>query len=192
VPDWRKFCVLLNGMRAQDAWRGQLARVRRWYKQLLKRRYTDADARLADLDQLEKIAAGYETRRQFLTDLTLDPPDSTTNTGRNEDRDSTVLSTIHSAKGREWQVVRILSVVDGCIPSSRAKGAKEIDEERRLLFVAMTRAKNELELVVPQHNYFQSRHGGYGSHHVLQKRSQFVPRSISDKFRHVRYRRNNK
>jgi DNA helicase-2/ATP-dependent DNA helicase PcrA len=71
------------------------------------------------------------------------------------DEDYTILSTIHSAKGQEWRVVRILNVVDGCIPSDMVTHApEEIEEERRLLYVAMTRAKDELDLVVPQRGSF--------------------------------------
>jgi DNA helicase II / ATP-dependent DNA helicase PcrA len=89
---------------------------------------------------------------RFLTELTLDPPDATSGKAGagTKDEDYTILSTIHSAKGQEWQIVRILNVVDGCIPSDMATGStEEIEEERRLLYVAMTRAKNELDLIVP-------------------------------------------
>jgi superfamily I DNA/RNA helicase len=93
------------------------------------------------------------TCERFLTELTLDPPDATSGRAGADlkDEDYTVLSTIHSAKGQEWRIVRILNVVDGCIPSDRATGtSEEIEEERRLLYVAMTRAKDELDLIVPQ------------------------------------------
>jgi superfamily I DNA/RNA helicase len=67
------------------------------------------------------------------------------------DEDYLILSTIHSAKGQEWKSVFVLNVVDGCIPSDRATGtSEEIEEERRLLYVAMTRAKDDLNLIVPQ------------------------------------------
>src|SRR5947208_17103840 len=117
----------------------------------------DPQARAADIAQLTQIAARYRTRDTFLTDLSLDPPDETRRPGcaSATDDEFTVLSTIHSAKGREWQVVRVLNVVDGCIPTDKATTAEEIEEERRLLYVAMTRARDELDHVVPHRLYAQ-------------------------------------
>jgi DNA helicase II / ATP-dependent DNA helicase PcrA len=140
--------------------------------------------RAADIDQLEQIAAGYETRERFLTELTLDPPDATSGRARANtlDEDYTILSTIHSAKGQEWRVVRILNMVDGCIPSDMAtRTPEEIEEERRLLYVAMTRAKDELDLIVPQrfYTYHQSK---VGDQHVYACRSRFIPNAIIDSF----------
>ena len=106
--------------------------------------------------QLEQIAASYPSRERFLTELTLDPPDATSDEAGapHLDEDYLILSTIHSAKGQEWSSVFVLNVVDGCIPSDLAAGeTEEIEEERRLLYVAMTRAKNELDLIVPQRFY---------------------------------------
>jgi DNA helicase-2/ATP-dependent DNA helicase PcrA len=116
--------------------------------------------------------------------LTLDPPDATS--GRAgpslRDEDYTTLSTIHSAKGREWKVVRVLNVVDGCIPSDMATGTpEEIEEERRLLHVAMTRAKDELDLIVPQ-RFFTYNQAKSGDRHVYACVSRFIPRSIHDCF----------
>ena len=106
--------------------------------------------RRADLVQLEQIAAGYPTRERFLTELTLDPPNATSDRADTPllDEDYLILSTIHSAKGQEWGSVYILNVVDGCIPSDMATATPaEIEEERRLLYVAMTRAKDDLHLI---------------------------------------------
>ena len=106
--------------------------------------------------QLEQIAAGYPTRERFLTELTLDPPDATSDEAGAPllDEDYLILSTIHSAKGQEWKSVFVLNAVDGCIPSDLATGTTdEIEEERRLLYVAMTRAKDQLDLIVPQRFY---------------------------------------
>ena len=103
--------------------------------------------------QLEQIAAGYPSRERFLTELTLDPPDATSDQAGVPllDEDYLILSTIHSAKGQEWKSVFVLNVVDGCIPSDLGTGTTaEIEEERRLLYVAMTRAKDSLHLIVPQ------------------------------------------
>ena len=109
--------------------------------------------RQADLLQLEQIAQGYPSRERFLTELTLDPPDATSDEAGAPllDEDYLILSTIHSAKGQEWKSVFVLNCVDGCIPSDLATGTSaEIEEERRLLYVAMTRAKDHLHLIVPQ------------------------------------------
>ena len=109
--------------------------------------------RRADLLQLEQIAGGYPSRERFLTELTLDPPDATSDQAGVPllDEDYLILSTIHSAKGQEWKSVFVLNVVDGCIPSDLGTGTTaEIEEERRLLYVAMTRAKDDLHLIVPQ------------------------------------------
>ena len=86
-----------------------------------------------------------------------------------------MLSTIHSAKGREWKMVRILSVVDGCIPLSRSE---DIEEERRLLYVAMSRAMDQLDLIVPQQLFHQYQPNGPGRHHVALKLTRFIPPSI--------------
>jgi DNA helicase-2/ATP-dependent DNA helicase PcrA len=140
--------------------------------------------RAADVAQLGQIAAGYGSRERFLTELTLDPPEATS--GRAgaglKDEDYTVLSTIHSAKGQEWRIVRILNAVDGCIPSDRATGtSEEIEEERRLLYVAMTRAKDELDLIVPQ-RFFTHQQAKLGDRHLYASRSRFIPDSILGSF----------
>jgi DNA helicase-2/ATP-dependent DNA helicase PcrA len=146
--------------------------------------YPDGDARAPDIAQLQQIAAGYASRERFLTELTLDPPDATSGYARatQRDEDYVVLSTIHSAKGCEWEIVRLLNVVDGCIPSSRATRTAEIEEERRLLHVAMTRAKDELDLIVP-HRLFMYQQNGHDSGHVYAKISRFIPESIYRAFK---------
>jgi len=91
------------------------------------------------------------------------------------DEDYLILSTIHSAKGQEWKSVFVLNVVDGCIPSDLGTGASEdIEEERRLLYVAMTRAKDDVHLVVPQ-RFFTHGQNAQGDRHVYAARSRFVP-----------------
>ena len=105
--------------------------------------------RQADLVQLAQIAATYSSRQRFLTELTLDPPAAVSDEAGTPllDEDYLILSTIHSAKGQEWRAVLILNAIDGCIPSDLATGSTaEIEEERRLLYVAMTRAEDRLFL----------------------------------------------
>ena len=134
-------------------WPAELDLVRRWYEPHLDRIHEDARLRQADLLQLAQIAAAYPSRERFLTELTLDPPDATSDHAGAPllDEDYLILSTIHSAKGQEWKSVFVLNAVDGCLPSDLATGTSaEIEEERRLLYVAMTRAKDHLHLIVPQ------------------------------------------
>ena len=91
------------------------------------------------------------------------------------DEDYLILSTIHSAKGQEWKSVFVLNVVDGCIPSDLGTGTTaEIEEERRLLYVAMTRAKDELHLIVPQ-RFFTHQQSRNGDRHVYASRTRFIP-----------------
>jgi DNA helicase II / ATP-dependent DNA helicase PcrA len=186
AENWPAFSNLVVQLTktTSGGWPAEFQLVRAWYDPHLKRMYDDAEIRAADLAQLEQIAGGYPSREKFLTALTLDPPDSTS--GRAgpplRDEDFTILSTIHSAKGREWKVVRILNVVDGCIPSDLATGTpEEIEEERRLLHVGMTRAKDELDLIVPQ-RFFTYNQAKSGDRHVYASLSRFIPRSIHDRF----------
>src|SRR6202043_1508956 len=137
----------------------------------------DADVRASDVAQLAAIAAGYPSRERFLTELTLDPPDATSDLAGppHLDEDYLILSTIHSAKGQEWSAVFVLNAVDGCIPSDLAAGTtEEIEEERRLLYVAMTRAKNQLDILVPQRFYVHQQ-SNRGDRHLYALRTRFVP-----------------
>jgi len=136
----------------------------------------------AHLDQLQRIAAGHPSRTRFLTDLTLDPPETTSQVGAPLlDEDYLILSTIHSAKGQEWKSVFVLNVVDGSIPSEKSTGnADDIEEERRLLYAAMTRAKDELSLIVPYRFHLHGQ--SHSDNHVYALRSRFIPASIVGEF----------
>jgi DNA helicase-2/ATP-dependent DNA helicase PcrA len=183
--DWPRLVELYTRLcDERTPWPGQMGLVRRFYQPHLDRLYDDARARLGDLEQLEALAGAAPSRERFLSELTLDPPESTGAPPGppHLDEDFLVLSTIHSAKGQEWDSVFILNVVDGCLPSDLATGtAEEIEEERRLLYVAMTRAKNVLALVQPLRFYIkqQSRHG---DRHVYAPRSRFLPDAILERF----------
>ena len=134
-------------------WPADLGQAIAWQRPHVERRYDDAGMRLADLQALERIGATFGSRDRFLAELTLDPPDASSDESGppHRDEDYLILSTIHSAKGQEWRSVFVLNVVDGCIPSDIATGSSdEIEEERRLLYVAMTRARDELALIAPQ------------------------------------------
>ena len=150
----------------------------------MQNRYEDASAREADLTQLMQIAATYPTRERFLTELTFDPPDATSDEAGVPllDEDYLILSTIHSAKGQEWTSVFVLNTVDGCIPSDLGTGTTpEIEEERRLLYVAMTRARDQLHLMVPQ-RFFTHGQRGLGDRHVYAQRTRFIPASLTRHF----------
>jgi DNA helicase II / ATP-dependent DNA helicase PcrA len=105
----------------------QLDRASRWFEPLFARKYDAAGARLRDLEQLAQIAARFRTRAEFIADLTLDPPASTADLAGPPllDEDYLVLSTIHSAKGCEWDVVHVIHAADGMIPSDLATGDEE-------------------------------------------------------------------
>jgi DNA helicase-2/ATP-dependent DNA helicase PcrA len=182
---WTDLAALMRGLHAALAdWPAEFDRVRQWYQPQLERRYADAVVRAGDLDQLQRIAALYSSRQAFLTDLTLDPPAATSDEAGppHLDEDYLILSTIHSAKGQEWKAVFVLNVVDGCIPSDMATGnADEIEEERRLLYVAMTRAKSQLWLMVPQRFYVQKQ-ARSGDRHLYAARTRFIPAGIVQHF----------
>jgi DNA helicase-2/ATP-dependent DNA helicase PcrA len=131
----------------------QLERVRAYLGPVLERRYDAPATRLADLEQLALLAQGYEARGRFLADLTLDPPVSTGDLAGPPglDDDWLTLSTIHSAKGLEWDVVHVINASDGNIPSDLSTGdPDELEEERRLLYVGLTRARTVLTVTYPQ------------------------------------------
>ena len=142
----------------------------------------------ADLLQLVQIASTYRSRERFLTELTLDPPDATSDRAGEPllDEDYLILSTIHSAKGQEWKSVFILNAVDGCLPSDLAAGTSaEIEEERRLLYVAMTRARDHLHVIVPQ-RFFVHGQRSNGDRHMYASRTRFIPAALLDRFRVLR------
>ncbi|MFT4171050.1 MAG: ATP-dependent helicase [Rhodocyclaceae bacterium] len=181
ADDWKHLCDMLAVARSGNAsWPAEFEWVRRWYAPQLERKHEDAEVRAADLLQMEKIAAGYATRERFLSELTLDPPDATSDESGAPllDEDYLILSTIHSAKGQEWDSVYLLNAVDGCIPSDMATGSTdEIEEERRLLYVAMTRAKDQLQILTPQRFYVHGQ-ASQGDRHVYATCTRFIPAAL--------------
>jgi DNA helicase II / ATP-dependent DNA helicase PcrA len=182
---WAVFVQLFDLLRrGACGWPTEIEAVRLWYEPHLERLHEDAVVRAGDLAQLVRMAAGSPTRASFLTDMTLDPPQATSDLAGVplRDEDYLTLSTIHSAKGQEWRSVFVLSCVDGCMPSDLATGTPaEIEEERRLFYVAMTRAKDGLQLITPLRFYT---HGqtARGDKHVYAARSRFLPDHILDRF----------
>lgn len=183
--DWTTFLGAVEELRSgRTGWPAEIERARLWYEPHLERIHEDASTRQADLVQLEQIAGGYPSRERFLTELTLDPPDATSDQAGVPllDEDYLILSTIHSAKGQEWASVFVMNVVDGCIPSDLGVGTSdEIEEERRLLYVAMTRAKDDLHLMVPQ-RFFTHGQSATGDRHVYAARTRFIPNALLDRF----------
>jgi len=173
---WDAMVPLLNGLATSKDWKTEIALLRRWYDPLVHTLYDSPRTRMSDLDQLENIAAGHRSRTSFLNDLALDPPEACGGDAGPpvKDEDWLVLSTIHSAKGQEWRAVTVLNVVDGCIPADLATDTPEaIEEERRLLYVAMTRAKDDLVLMQPLKFFVRGQTPG-GQKHVYAPRSRFL------------------
>ncbi len=185
---WEGFAALVDRLAGRAGgparWPAEFELACRWYETQMPRLYEDAAVRLLDIQQLARIAASYPSRQRFLTELTLDPPSATSDEAGTPllDEDYLILSTMHSAKGQEWSAVSVLNVVDGCIPSDIAtRNAAEIEEERRLLYVAMTRAKDHLDLIVPQ-RFYVTQQQGLGDRHVYAGRSRFIPNRLLDRF----------
>jgi DNA helicase II / ATP-dependent DNA helicase PcrA len=175
--DWKRFCNMFEKLSdPQTPWPGQVGMVKDWYKPQLERIYDAAWTRMGDLEQLEQLSVNQPSRERFLTELTLDPPVATSDqsSGASKDEDYVILSTIHSAKGQEWDIVYVLNVSDGNFPSEFSTGKPEmVEEERRLLYVAMTRARNELHLCAPL-KYQVTQQAKTGDAHVYGAKSRFM------------------
>ncbi|HTJ58255.1 MAG TPA: ATP-dependent helicase [Devosiaceae bacterium] len=185
---WPELTGLMQQLASRKAgWPAELDLARSWYEPLAENIHEDWSIRLQDLLQLQQIAQGYPSRERFLTELTLDPPDATSDEAGPplKDEDYLILSTIHSAKGQEWKSVHVLNIVDGCIPSDLGVGTPdEIEEERRLLYVAMTRAKDELHLLVPQ-RFFVRQQSQHGDRHIYAQRTRFIDKSMLGLFEDI-------
>jgi DNA helicase-2/ATP-dependent DNA helicase PcrA len=185
---WAPLTQLLSDIGAENApWEGQVARVRLWYEPHLERLYEAAQARRGDLDQLERLSQQHRTRESFVTELTLDPPQATGDLAGDPllDEDYLVLSTVHSSKGQEWESVHVLNVTDGTFPSEFAAGRPELlEEERRLLYVAMTRARTELRLIAPV-RFYVTQQQGMGDRYVHGARSRFVTDQVMSRMQRV-------
>ncbi len=189
AADWQSLTALMRALRTDaSAWPADFEAVSHWYAPHLQRLHEqDAAVRQPDIDQLLRLASGQPSRERFLTELTLDPPEASSDESGPplRDEDYLILSTIHSAKGQEWAAVTVLNVVDGCMPSDLATGsAAEIEEERRLLYVAMTRAKQQLNLMVPQ-RFHVTQQPKYGDRHLYGGLSRFVPPDVAALFERV-------
>jgi DNA helicase-2/ATP-dependent DNA helicase PcrA len=181
---WPALANLMASLTGGAPWEGQLTRVRAWYEPQLERLFDAAEVRRGDLEQLERLAVQYATRESFVTELTLDPPQASGDLSGDPllDEDYLVLSTVHSAKGQEWEATYVLNVTDGSFPSEFSTGRPElVDEERRLLYVAMTRARQELHLLAPVRFYVTQQAPG-GDRYVHGARSRFLTEQVLETF----------
>jgi DNA helicase-2/ATP-dependent DNA helicase PcrA len=183
AEDWQLFLQLVNELQAPE-WDGQITRIRTWYEPQMKRLYDAEHVRMGDIEQLEALSVHHPSRQSFLTELTLDPPQASSDEAGapHLDEDYLILSTVHSAKGQEWDNVFILNVADGTFPNEFSTGDSNlIEEERRLLYVAMTRAKNDLHLISPL-KYYVTQQRRYGEKHLYGARSRFMTDSLLEMF----------
>jgi DNA helicase-2/ATP-dependent DNA helicase PcrA len=159
--------------------------IRALYDGILRDRYDRPEPRLADLDQLRTIASGFPSRSAFLSTIALEPPQSTQDLAEgndDEDNDALVLSTAHSAKGKEWDVTFLIWAVDGWFPMARATEEEDdLEEERRLMYVAMTRARNHLAVTYPVNVYSTRR----GQDYSIDQLSRFLHHDARDKMQRV-------
>jgi len=178
---WPKLVSLMEGLAgSKEGLPAQVNRVRKFLTPLFEKLYDNWQPRLRDLEQLEQIASRYKSRQRMLVEITLDPPSSTQELAGQPhlDDDYLVLSTIHSAKGLEWDAVYVLHAADGNIPSDMAtKDPEQIEEERRLFYVALTRAKNWLYVCCPLRYYYHYR-PMVSDRHGYAQRTRFLPEEL--------------
>jgi DNA helicase-2/ATP-dependent DNA helicase PcrA len=158
--------------------------IRVLYDAILAERYDRSEPRTADLDQLRVIAGGYPSRAVFLAALALEPPQNTQDLsgGTADEDDALVISTVHSAKGKEWDAVFVIWAVDGWFPSSRAAANEaELEEERRLMYVALTRPRNHLAVSYPLNVYATRRAADYS----IDQLSRFIDKGVRAHVRRV-------
>lgn len=191
VELWPDLCKLLNDLKGNKIpWEGQMEYVKNWYTPHFEKIYDADPSRQKDLDQLVQISAKFPHREKFLSDMALDPPNITSDEAEdpNLDEDYLILSTIHSAKGQEWNAVFVLNVADGWIPSDMAvQDQEQIEEERRLFYVAMTRAKDHLHLSYPLRFFKYNYKHVQGDRNMYSIRSRFITDDILPHFHQEAY-----
>jgi DNA helicase-2/ATP-dependent DNA helicase PcrA len=185
---WQGLVSLMTGIGSREPGdlASQIKRIRLFYAPLLERLYDNARARLLDLEQLEGLAARTPDRARFLAEIALDPPSYTEDLAGPPllDEDFLILSTMHSAKGLEWDAVFVIHAADGNIPSDMATGRlEEIEEERRLFYVSLTRAKDWLYVCYPLRYYSYPR--TFSDVHGYAQLTRFLPASVRRLFEEV-------
>ncbi len=183
---WASFVPLMIDLTRPDPMdlSAQVHAVREMYAPLLERRYDNATARLRDLEQIERLAARFDDRLTMLADMALDPPAWAEDLAGPPvlDEDFLILSTMHSAKGLEWDAVYLIHAADGNMPSDMATGSvEEIEEERRLFYVGCTRAKDWLYVCFPL-RYYKSPWNHTDAHGYAQL-TRFIADGCRDAFR---------
>jgi DNA helicase-2/ATP-dependent DNA helicase PcrA len=164
----------------------EIERLRQGLEPLLRRRYDNVEVRLRDLDALGRVVGAYDSRARAVAELTLDPPTSTSDLAGPPrlDDDYLILSTVHSAKGGEWRVVHLIHAADGMFPSDLATGDRgSIEEERRLFYVALTRAREHLHIYAPL-RYHLGGPFGRGDAHSYGQRTRFLPPEVDGLLQH--------
>ncbi len=188
---WPEFVTLMRNLAhapTSDV-SAQLHAARTFYAPLAETRYDNATARLADLEQVERLGSRFGDRTRFLAEMTLDAPNWTGDFAQSPtlDEDYLILSTIHSAKGLEWDAVYVIHAADGNIPADLACGSpEEIEEERRLFYVACTRAKEHLYVTHPLRYYAAGR--GFSDSYGYAQRTRFIPDTLRPLFAEVQAR----
>ncbi|MDD4266674.1 MAG: ATP-dependent helicase [Pirellulales bacterium] len=185
ASEWPRLVELLEELRGgEQGLPAQIHAVRAFYEPILLEKYDNPAPRSRDLEQVEQLSSRYADRQAMLVELTLDPPSSTQDLAGPPqlDEDYLVLSTIHSAKGLEWDSVFVIHAVDGNIPSDMATGSpEEIEEELRLLYVALSRAENFLCVTCPLSYYYSP--GRWSDAHGFAQMTRFLPPHVRKLFR---------
>ncbi|MCY2986338.1 MAG: ATP-dependent helicase, partial [Planctomycetota bacterium] len=179
---WPRLRTLMQRLTAKPtpSLAAQIHLIREFYEPILKAKYDHAEPRSRDLEQIEQWASRFTDRQTLLTELALDPPDATEDFAGDPylDEDYLILSTIHSAKGLEWDVVYVIHAADGNIPADMAtRNAEEIEEELRLFYVALTRARNRLVVCYPL-RYYHAARGSRTDRHGYAQLTRFVSTEV--------------
>lgn len=178
-----KFAKMLIDIAGNEsmALSSQLERISLFYLPILDENYENSQPRRNDIEHILQLAGSFRSRTQFLADLILDPPSSTSDFAGppKREEDCLVLSTIHSSKGCEWNAVYLIHAADGCLPSDMSTESEDdIAEELRLAYVAMTRARDHLYVSWPLR--FYSRPSGFSDRHVYSQCSRFFSDQVKE------------
>ncbi|MEH6549636.1 MAG: ATP-dependent helicase [Pseudomonadales bacterium] len=188
--EWHGLVKLLDAVHNNKIeWHDQMKEVALWYQPILETRYSDPYSRGGDIEQLTMISLQSPGRERFLSELVLDPPSKSGGQCDDvlKDDDYLILSTVHSAKGQEYENVFIINVADGNFPNEyAAKNPKDMEEERRLFYVAITRARENLHVIQPL-KYWVPEQQRFGGRHVYGAKSRFLTEQVVKTLEEVPY-----